>query len=64
MFRKQLQNKSKFNEFDFAKGTLVTDRHGMIKKYMRIEHADKSLYFDFWHLVIIPNNLLHIFCKV
>ena len=30
--------------------TLVPDRHGMIKKYMRTEHADKSHYFDVWHL--------------
>nr|XP_022289161.1 uncharacterized protein LOC111101133 [Crassostrea virginica] len=30
--------------------TLVTDRHGMVKKYMRTEHADKSHYFDVWHL--------------
>ena len=30
--------------------TLVTDRHGMVKKYMRIEHADKSHYIDVWHI--------------
>ena len=29
---------------------LVTDRHGMVKKYMRTEHQDKKHYFDVWHL--------------
>uniref|UniRef100_A0A8B8BZW4 Uncharacterized protein LOC111114388 n=1 Tax=Crassostrea virginica TaxID=6565 RepID=A0A8B8BZW4_CRAVI len=29
---------------------LVTDRHGMVKKYMRTEHPDKKHYFDVWHL--------------
>ena len=29
---------------------LVTDRHGMVKKYMRTEYQDKKHYFDVWHL--------------
>ena len=39
----------------------MTDRHGMIKKYMRTEHADKSHYFDVWHLVIIPEQSVAFF---
>lgn len=30
--------------------TLVTDRHGMVKEFMRIEHHDKKHYFDVWHM--------------
>lgn len=30
--------------------TLVTDRHGMVKKFMRTEHHDKKHYFDVWHM--------------
>ncbi|XP_062610016.1 uncharacterized protein LOC134271813 [Saccostrea cucullata] len=30
--------------------TLVTDRHSMVKKHMRIFHADKNHYFDVWHI--------------
>ena len=29
---------------------LVTDSHGMVKKYMRTEHQDKRHCFDMWHL--------------
>lgn len=28
---------------------LVTDRHGMIKKY-REDHQDKNHFFDVWHV--------------
>ena len=58
---KTTTKKSKFDEFDFAKRILVTDRHGIIKKYMRTEHADKSHYFDVWHLVIIPEQSVAFF---
>lgn len=30
--------------------TLVTDRHSMVKKFMRTEHHDKKHYFDVWHM--------------
>ncbi|XP_062599881.1 uncharacterized protein LOC134261454 [Saccostrea cucullata] len=30
--------------------TLVTDRYGMMKKYMRTEHPDKNHFFDVWHM--------------
>ena len=29
---------------------LVTDRHSMVKKYMRENHKDKNHYFDVWHV--------------
>lgn len=31
--------------------TIVTDRHGMVKKFMRTEHHDKKHFFDVWHMV-------------
>jgi hypothetical protein len=39
--------------------TLVTDRHSMVKKYMREQHGQKNHYFDVWHLAkgIIANWL-------
>lgn len=30
--------------------TLVTDRHSMVKKYMKDCHAEKNHYFDVWHI--------------
>lgn len=30
--------------------TLVTDRHSMVKKYMRNFHPEKHHYFDVWHI--------------
>jgi hypothetical protein len=29
---------------------LVTDRHSMVKKYMRENHKEKNHYFDAWHV--------------
>lgn len=29
---------------------LVTDRHSMVKKYMRTVHPQKKHYFDVWHM--------------
>jgi hypothetical protein len=29
---------------------LVTDRHSMVKKYMRENHNEKNHYFDAWHV--------------
>jgi hypothetical protein len=39
--------------------SLVTDRHSMVKKYMRDEHPDKKHYFDVWHIAkgILNYNL-------
>lgn len=40
--------------------TLVTDRHGMVKKFMRTEHHDKKHYFDVWHMakgIVFFNNI-------
>lgn len=30
--------------------TIVIDRHGMVKKFMRTEHHKKH-FFDVWHMV-------------
>jgi solute carrier family 8 (sodium/calcium exchanger) len=30
--------------------SLVTDRHCMIKKYMKENHEDKNHFFDVWHV--------------
>lgn len=30
--------------------TLVTDRHSMVKKYMKDCHTEKNHYFDVWHI--------------
>jgi len=29
---------------------LVTDKHPSVKKFMRIQHADKKHLFDVWHV--------------
>lgn len=29
---------------------IITDRHGMVRKFMRTEHPDKNHYFDVWHV--------------
>lgn len=29
---------------------IITDRHGMVRKFMRTEHPDKHHYFDVWHV--------------
>lgn len=29
---------------------LVTDRHSMVKKYMRTVHPQKKHHFDVWHM--------------
>lgn len=29
---------------------LVTDRHAIIKKYIRENYKDKNHYFDVWHV--------------
>jgi hypothetical protein len=31
-------------------GCLVTDRHSMVKKYMKDTHPTKKHYFDVWHV--------------
>ncbi|XP_021342022.1 uncharacterized protein LOC110454168 isoform X2 [Mizuhopecten yessoensis] len=38
------------NEDDIQVDTLVTDRHVMVKKYMREEQSNTKHYFDVWHM--------------
>lgn len=35
---------------DLQVGTLVTDRHGQITKWMREQHSEVKHYFDVWHV--------------
>ena len=35
---------------DLKVGTLVTDRHQQINKWMREEHSEVKHYFDVWHV--------------
>ena len=37
-------------EKDVEVGTLVTDRHQQITKWMREEHHNVKHYFDVWHV--------------
>lgn len=30
--------------------SLITDRHSMIQRYMRLEHADIEHFYDVWHI--------------
>lgn len=47
--------------------SLVTDRHSMVKKYMRDEHPHKKHYFDVWHIAKGTSNfhlqLCGLICK-
>lgn len=40
---------------------VVTDRHVMVKKYMREQHPDKTHGFDVWHVANSKFNLLVLF---
>lgn len=44
--------------------TLVTDRHGMVKKFMRTEHHDKKHYFNVWLKVLyFSNTQVYLVCQ-
>ncbi len=48
------------HEYDFAIGTLVTDRHPQERKYMRENMPETKHYYDVWHVakgeLCIPVN--------
>lgn len=36
--------------YDFTIGTLVTDRHPQVRKFMRENLPDTNHYYDVWHV--------------
>lgn len=36
--------------YDFSIGTLVTDRHPQVRKFMRESMPDTKHYYDVWHV--------------
>ena len=40
----------KINEYGMEIGTLITDRHQQISKWLRETHPDIKHYYDVWHL--------------
>ena len=43
--------------------TFITDRHVMVKKYMREVHSDIEHLFDVWHVAKGKFNLHILYCK-
>lgn len=46
---KDSKDVKKINEYGMEIGTLTTDRHQQISKWLRETHPDIRHYYDVWH---------------